>query len=105
MTFFSVNIAFWLTLFYEVSIAIIFLPGAEFREAFIFYFMTGVLLPLVFIGSAGLGLAFSVIRFRARLNSLSKALVLSISTAMILCSVVLIIVALDHPDIRSLFYH
>jgi hypothetical protein len=102
MTFFSLAVGFGLTVIYGLAVAIINLPGSEMREAFIFFFMNSVLLPLVFIASAGIGLAYSVVRFRTRLHREEKSLALSISGAMIFGSLLLIFAALDYPDIRFL---
>jgi hypothetical protein len=103
MTFTSLAVGFGLTLFYGATVAIIYLPGAGCREAFIFYFMTGVLLPLVFTGCTGIGLAYSVIRFRARLETKGRSLALVISGALIAGSVALMFAAVDVPDPNFLF--
>jgi uncharacterized membrane protein YhdT len=100
MTFISLTVALGLTLLYLGAIFFIYAYDSDFRGLFIFLFMAGVLLPLVFIASAGIGLAYSIVKFRARLDKEGRSLALVISAAMIVGSLVLTFAALDHSDIR-----
>lgn len=102
MVFTSLAAASCLAVLFGIAVAVIYLPGAGMREGFLFYFMTGVLLPFVFLGGAGFGLAFSVVRNRGQLYWRSILLGLFASSAMIVCSTAFIIAVLNIPDVRSL---
>lgn len=102
MTFVSLAVGLGLAILFVLGVAVIYLPGAEMREGFIFYFMVSVLLPFVFMAGTGVGLACSVAGFRERLDVKSRSRNLSFAGALIIIGTLLALLALSHPDIRFL---
>lgn len=91
MAFISLAIALGFALIFVIAVAVILYPGFMSYSATVdgamlgicFIVPNGLLLPFVFMASAGIGLVYSVIRLRPRLATREKARALSLSGVLI----------------------